>query len=322
MFGRKHGLKYWIEKFFPIVKIAFVCLAFMAVLSVPFFGSLFLLNMDRYHECYRDFIINNWLEGDNYYDGELWFAAAATFVGAVISAAPGLMCGIFALVQTQRLHRLEARYHRPAMEIEKIGFSFVKISNIRDERGVLRMDEFDMRQRSGVREANEQSSNWWIDLEIVLFSNNGIPIKNMEIESVVFAFPDTKSDEVHEFKLAAFDGNAARIRRFARDIKDGRAVYTVSWSLYPFKKFKPEDKKTDFEQCINEFAFYNREGWNPRYLHLDFSVNMNVDYEYKDKQETKCLLRAVFNAERSESSERSRNIIVNQSADGYFTYEV
>lgn len=51
-------------------------------------------------------------------------------------------------------------------------------------------------------------------------------------------------------------------------------------------------------------------------------MNMNVDYEYKDKQKTKCLLRVVFNAERSEFSERSRNIIVNQSADGYFTYEM
>lgn len=315
-------VKYRKENYSLIKMIAFVCITFMAILSVPFFCGLFLVCMDRYHECFREFFINTWLKGDNYYDGELWFSAAATFAGAVISAAPGLMCGIFALVQTHRLHKSEARYHRPAMEIEKIGFSFVKISNIRDDSGVLRMDEFDIRQRSGVREANEQMSKWWIDLEIILFSNNGIPIKNMEIESVTFAFPDTKTNDEYELKPVAFDGNTARIRCFARNIKDGRAIYTLSWSLHPFKKFKPEDKKTDFEQCISEFVFYNCEGWDSRYLHLDLSVNMNVDYEYKDKQKTKCMLRAVFNAECSKCSEKSRNIIVNQSSDGYFTYEV
>lgn len=208
MTGRKQ--QFWCKRVFSVIMIIFAGIAVVIMVLMPFFGGLFLLSIDRYHECYRDFIINNWLEGDNYYDGELWFSAAATFIGAVISAVPGLMCGIFALVQTQRLHRLEARYHRPAMEIEKIGFSFVKISNIRDDSGVLRMDEFDIRQRSGVYEANEQSSKWWIDLEIVLYSNNGIP----------------------------------------------------------------------------------------------------------------SLLRAVFDAERSEYSERSRDIRINQSADGYFTYEV
>ena len=93
-----------------ILKKVKLCQLTIAFDHLCLFSSLFLLNIDRSQECYRDFIKNNWLEGDNYYDGELWFAAA-TFVGAVISVAPGLMCGIFALVQTQRLHRLEARYY-------------------------------------------------------------------------------------------------------------------------------------------------------------------------------------------------------------------
>ncbi len=303
-----------------IAKIFLACIVILVIVLA--LGSILLLNIDKHHECYRNFIIKNCLKRDNYYDGEIWFSAAATLIGALISAVPGLMCGILALVQTQRLHSLEARYHRPMMEIEKAGLSFVKLRNIRDDNDILRIKDFDMRQRYGVYEAEKQSSEWWIDLELVLFSNNGIAVKNMDIESVTFAFPDADYDQEYELRLAPLDGNAARTRKFERNKQGERAVYTLTWSLNPFVPFKQCDKQSGFPQSINEFVFYKREGRNSEYSHMNLSVKMNVDYEYREEKKPQCWLKAVFDAKGLECSERNKDVWGIESTDGYFTYEV
>lgn len=48
------------------------------------------------------------------------FAAAATLIGAAISAVPGIMFGIVALRQTWKVHELESRYHRPNFHVKNI----------------------------------------------------------------------------------------------------------------------------------------------------------------------------------------------------------
>lgn len=299
----------------------YVCMALFFVVVLPLMGSFFLLSMDKFHVFYRDIVIDYGLKQDNYYDGEIWVSVAATLIGAVVSAAPGLACGILALIQTKRLHNLEARYHRPVLDVERVGLTFVKLSHFRNEEGNLCIDVPDSRQRNGVYEADKQSSAWWIDLEVVLFSNSGITTKDMEIESVTVVFPKAGPDKVYKLCLLEPDRNLVEIRGFKRGIRDGHTVYTLPWSLYPCQ-MKPQASKSDFERCISEFVFYSSEGCNPRYSCMELAIEMNVDYEYGEGEKTRGLLKVLFDAGCSESLEQSPSVINNMSDNGYFTYEV
>lgn len=51
-----------------------VLLIVLLLLFVPVGGSLFLLSMDKYHDCYQNFIIDHYLKGNNYYDGTAWLS--------------------------------------------------------------------------------------------------------------------------------------------------------------------------------------------------------------------------------------------------------
>lgn len=268
----------------------FVSLFILAV------GSAFLLSFDGCHEFYRT-IVRYFLQKDNYYDGETWFSAAATLVGAVISAVPSLLCGALALVQTHRLHELEVRTHHPALETEKITLSFAETDHIfKDSELHLKIPaRLERRDLLGLYEARERLSAWWIDLEAVLFSQNEIAVKYIEIESVTLAFPDAKPEKSYKLILEPPDNNRARLRTFRRKIGNGHILYTLSYCLNPFT-LKPTDKQDEFESVIREFC-YIKESENPALMRMELDVHMNVSFEYEGQREAECTLRIAFDAD-------------------------
>ncbi|MBD5513916.1 MAG: hypothetical protein HDR06_04475 [Lachnospiraceae bacterium] len=316
-----------------IRKLWGVLLIVLLLLFVPVGGSLFLLSMDKYHDCYQNFIIDHYLKGNNYYDGTAWLSVTATLIGALISAVPGLVCGILAMVQTQRLHRLEARFHRPALEIENVELSFARLDHIyKNDKWFL--EGFDMRQRFSVNQARNQSSAWWVDLKADLFLNNEIAVRDMKIESVTFsflqAFPDEDSNEDSgkEYKLSLLppSHNATVIRSFERKLKNGHAAYTLLCGLNPFV-LETSDKEADFNESIDQFAYYG-DGRDPGFWRMNLSVAMKISYDYMEQDPEPCLLRVAFEADAEANStekkafQPNRNIIQKQSANGYITYEV
>lgn len=308
MTKKKHYSNYSIKK----TLIGLLIVFFVVLIG----GSCFLLSMDQCHECYRGFIVKYLLKNGNYYDGKTWFSVAATLIGAVISATPGLMCGIFALVQTQRLHDLEIKYHRPVMRIENVKISFVRVKHVSEENHRLYVDGLDVRQRSGVREAGD--SAWWIDLEAKMYFDNGIAAEDMQIESVTFSFPDAGSGEKYELILEQPERDAKWLRRFERGPAGDRTANTLIWNLTPFKCKQP-DKKQAFEESVRQFAFYH-EGRNPRYNNMELSIVINTDFEYGDQMSEQCVLKTFFKAENVRYTGQGGHIIENQSSDGYFTY--
>lgn len=316
-------------------------ISLFALLFILAMGSVFLLSIDKHPEFYRTIVIC-FLHKDNYYDGEIWFSVAATLVGAVISAVPGLMCGILALVQTHRLHLLEVRTHHPALEAEKITLSFAKIDHIFKD-GILHPEilaRLERRELSGWYEAKKRLSAWWIDLEAVLFSQNEIAVKCMEIESVTLTFPDAKPEKNYKLVLKPPDNSRARLRTFSRKIGNGHIAYTLSYCLNPFT-LEPADGKNAFEGAVRQFCYIS-ESWDPALLRMELDVHMNVSFEYEGQQNVKCTLRIAFDADDGLTDENKRgtaggekktvseqdklveegHIIRKISYDAYIAYEV
>lgn len=319
MAGRKQKIKNWCKIIWPVLiiacKVAGFILLLLVVIAVPVAGGGFLLSMDKHHECYREFLIEHYFIRNNYYDGKTWLSVAATLVGAVISATPGLMCGILALWQTHRLHQVEAKYHRPVFEIKKVEAVFVRISRICNEDV-----SFNSRGRHCVREAERCEFDWWIDLKIDLLSNSGLAIKDMKIDSVVFGFPNTDIEQMYKLILSEDKDDVVEARSFVRDMKDDQTVYTLQWSLCPFIKLKCKDKER-LEKGICEFVYYS-EGKMLEYSCMELKVNMSLDYEYKEKKKMRCLLKVAFDSEHSKLLAQSKVVTKYESVNGYFTYEV
>lgn len=279
---------------------------FALLLILLAMGSIFLLSVDKYHEFYRT-IVKYFLHKDNYYNGETWFSVVATLVGAAISAVPGLICGVLALVQTQRLHDLEVRTHRPVLETEKITLSFAKIDHIFKD-GKLSPEilaRLARRELSGLYEAKKQLSAWWIDLDAVLFSQNEIAVKHIEIESVTLTFPDAKPEKSYKLFLEPSDNSRARLRTFSRKIGNGHIAYNLSYCLNPFT-LEATDEQNAFESVVRQFCYIS-ESWDPAFLHMELDVHMNVSFEYEGQQKVKCMLRIAFDADDGMTAEINRD---------------
>ena len=62
-----------------------------------------------------------------HFSGDTWFSIAASGMAAI----PGVFCGILALLQTERINKMEARYHRPVLGFQNAS---MKIMRLHDER--------------------------------------------------------------------------------------------------------------------------------------------------------------------------------------------
>lgn len=293
--------------------VILIFIAFLITLCLlGVLGIYILLNADMNYECYRDFVVG-FIKRDNHFDGDLWFSAVATLIGAIISAAPGLICGIFALIQTNRLHKLESRYHRPMLELDMAELKFIRTKNREDvlEYASARLSE---RQNSGIREALQQKQKWYIDLQITFFLKNEITIKEIYVQRVIFILNDKeyeiqysqKADELRKKRHETWD--------YERQIEEKRVTYLLSWNICSFKKFNNE---AEFWERVIEFANYN-EMRNPDYLYMTMRIYINIKYEYGGEQETVNLLKVDYNAMKADLDKFA---VTNKSLNGYFTYE-
>lgn len=256
-----------------------------------------------------------------------------------------LLLTLVALFQTGYIYSLEARYNRPALEINHVRLDALEISRIKED-GRLRLRGLEVRQREGVREADRQAWDFWLDLEIVLALANGIAVKNMEIISVTFSFPNSDSEEKYTLRLSK-TGSAVCTRSFERRIVKDCAMYILRWSINPFT-FKVLGEKNAFENAFYQFLYY-RESRDSRYLRMNLDVNFRMRYEYGREKGKKCTMVAAFMAEQGTggkghkndeglvddmgaakdtgasdegvTSGRNRHIISARTSNGYVTYK-
>lgn len=258
---------------------------------------------------------------------------------ADLISVSSLICAVVALLQTRRIYHLEARYHRPALEIDHVRLNTLEISRIKKD-GNLCFSGLEKRQRYGVREADKQSSPFWFDLEIELFLNNGIALKNMEIVSVTFSFPNSDSEGKYVLNLSG-TSCAAVIRSFERKMVKDRARYILLWSLNPVV-LEQFNRKEAFEDAFSQFVYYS-ESMDSRYLYMNLDIDFQMQYEYDDEDSANCKVKTTFVAEpindikdtkkdtdntkdtcasdKNGTKEQNRHIVPMQTANGFITYE-
>ena len=309
MGGRRSGIPRWVRAF----------LFALAVVFFFFFSFLILIEADKHYAWFRGVLVR-FLKADNHFDGSLWFSTVATFIGGLISAVPGLMCGLLAYIQTERLHELEDRYHRPGLELDEAKVSIIVL---RDKKGDLvkspqyilgELSDMPYRYRRTVEEVIERQDPFYIVIKADFHVKNEVTVKCISVRQVDFLI----GEEALEWVLAGKKGKTAeghrKIWEFNKRIEQGQTKYTLEWILYPSKK-----KATPgFWYAMRDFVMYT-DIRNPRFRDLEINVHMDVEYEYSGRSGTECILRVEFDGSKMQQVSALQE---NYSCNGYFAYDI
>ena len=293
------------------IRIFMGCLGIAVILVVlGILGIASLLIADGNYDFFRNTIV--FLLGRaNHFDGSLWFSAGVTFIGAVISAVPGLLCGVFALIQTHRLHVLESRYHRPAMELDKVELRVMKTDDITEIRSNLKLDA---RQNHSIGIVSAQGDKYYIDLQVSIFLKNEILIKTLYPKNVVFSFYNGTQCVLEPMEKMNED-NRHKVWDLERKLTDGQMKYTCSFNLCPRERgMQANEMWKDFK----EFVFYE-ERRNPKYQYMTMNMYLDIAYEYDGGQEAENLLKIEFDAAQTVTGKWQT---LNESSNGYFTFDL
>ena len=291
-----------------------IILASLVVLLVLFIlGNLVLLQADKHYLSLRS-VVTQYLKRDNHFSGDLWFAAEATLLGAFISAIPGTLCALWAMKQTDRLHKLENRYHRPMLELESTTVHFFRKSGydcVLYKKGIC------SRQYWGINRVQEAGNDWYIEFEITFSIKNDITVQTILIDRVEIENPkdNTKCICLNFPKdiMDAWEKNKHKIWDFEGKTEPGHRNYTFSFGV---DQMQSSDAET-YEMLVNEFAdFPERQEYDYRYLTMH--IYFTVDYEFADEKNTKNVLSLELEAAKSKIEDFE---VENATANGYFIYE-
>lgn len=292
---------------------------FLIVLVVAlFFGGIaVLIAVDKHYACFRAMLVH-FLEADNHFDGGLWFSAAATFAGALISAVPGLMCGLLAYIQTERLHELEDRYHRPGLELDEAKVSIIVLRNGKGDmlkrweeiRDGLPWNEY--RYRRCAEEAIDKQHPLYIVLRMCFHVKNEVTVKHISVTQVDFLI----GEETLKWVLTGRKSEKTRYKiwEFEKQIEQGETKYTLEGILCPLK----ENGTADFWYAMRGFALHEDIRDSER-RDLELNVHMNVEYEYSARSGAECMLRVEFDVNKMQ---QTRVVQENCSCNGYFTFDI
>lgn len=297
------GLKRFI--IFAFLGIIF-CLFIVFVLAA---GIVMLIFMDKEHAGFTS-VIKSYLGTDNYFSGELWFSAAVTFMGAVISAAPGLLCGVVALVQTKRLHDLEDRYHAPMMELEDARLDFYNMDSMDNYR------QIDRRVYKSMQQVKESGHNWLTDLHIVFNVKNDIVLKSLRVDKIVFSLNGQDYQAAFKNGKGQWDKLYSDFWSFERHRQAAHTVYVFDCSLNIFQS-NTQDMADKLQKELEEFILYSGRK-NLDYQYMGLCICIIIQYEYNGKKGKSNILRMTFNAQENQSGQC---LVKCQTENGWFSYE-
>lgn len=290
------------EKQIKVRRVVIACV----IIEVFFLlvGMTFLFFVDIYHTSFKGAFIAV-LDKENRFSGEVWFSVMATIIGAVISAVPSLVCGLLAILQSQKLHDLENRYHRPMLELNELVTNFLKITS---DNILLEKHKLTQRQIKNIFNLIEKNYLWYIEWKIRFKVKNEIAVTNMQIEKI--KIKSANLDYLIEFKGS---GNAEEnLWELQWECDNGEVTYCFSCDIGSLKE-KPNN---DFWNAIEEFASYEyRQDEDYRYMEMVFFLN--ILYEFSGEQKIEKVLNIRLDVEHSVYK---GNIIKNKSSNGYFTY--
>lgn len=292
------------------IKFAFMVIMFgLFIIFVLAAGIAMLVFIDKEHASFTS-VIKSYLGTDNYFNGELWFSAAVTFMGAVISAAPGLLCGVVALVQTKRLHDLEDRYHAPMMELEDARLDFYKMDS------TSYYKQIDRRVYKSIEQFKEAGHHWLTDLHIVFNVKNDIVLKSLRVDKIVFSLNGQDYQAALRNGKGQWDKSYSDFWSFERHRQAAHTVYTFDCSLNIFQP-NTQDNANKLQTELEEFILYSGRK-NLDYQYMVLCICIIIQYEYNGKKGKSNILRMTFDSKENQSDPF---LVRCQTENGWFSYE-
>ena len=280
-----------------VIAISLALSAAMFLVSI-----LILVAADRWYDVGERVL--DWLTGGHYFSGSDWFGGLVSIVGSVLGAVSGIILGIIALVQTERLHELEDRYHRPILVLRKAALTadVLEEFSCRDD---------SMEQYAAKQEMKAQGYVFALTTAISFEIGNGIPVKNVELESITFTFttdPEQRFEVVLDKKSPDFTPQILE-----RKYEPNGVIYSMSCLLFPFKEVEG-----DFFIWLERFVYY-RSIRHPDVETIEVSIKLRLTYEFGRDASIPVWLRIVWVTEEEKNPEAGR--FVWESSNGYFSYE-
>ena len=241
----------------------------------------------------------------------------ASIIASVITAIPGVFCGVFAIYQTERINRLEARYHRPALGLREAS---MKITRIHDKK---------YQSQTGIRDYKAYRFCKWLiqekpekffgrlSLQLTLELKNEIEIYDIVIEQICFCF----GDECYSFEADRLPDEWKEYRKCARIFRDDKYICIINWDLYPYKLLLEEKKNGLSEKKFwqNMEYFSNYEGYLvDDCLILDVKIQARVYYQYAASGYDRFSINLQWDAKNGPG--RNGYESVNQTYAGRITY--
>lgn len=212
-----------------------------------------------------------------HFSGDTWFSIAASGMAAI----PGVFCGILALLQTERINKMEARYHRPVLGFQNAS---MKIMRLHDER---------YQKKSKVKDYEEVFFCEWlvkkkpeknfkrISLELVLELKNDTEIYDIILDQISFWI----NNKCYIFQIEKMPERWSRYRKCTRVFENDKYLCIINWDIFPYKIVNWKDSKDDIESVfgrdIDNFANYDRVLMD-NYRTINIDIQARCYYQYSN----------------------------------------
>lgn len=249
-------------------------------------------------------IVERITQRKHYFKGEVWFAALAS----CITALPGIFCGAFALLQTHRLSKLEARYHRPVLLLREATLKIWKPKGFDTSDDSVDFEDY--------IEQNKETHDVLIKLELEFEVKNEVEVKTFEIDSLTWK---TSTDC---YKVGALKKSRSvqlyDQKDFWREYKGDRIICHVEKHL-EFDELKVNNFE-QFESAVERFANFEQRK-NDDYKRPEVILVAYIEYEYSKEKKEKLECRMQWDAQRGCESPKAF-YTVHKTCDGYFSYDI
>lgn len=238
---------------------------------------VFLYCADRFYDI-LDKIVMLFLGRDNHFSGETWLS----IVFSSVTAIPGISCGVLALLQTQRIHKLEARYHRPSLGLQK---AEMKVTWIRDGQytGLTADYHRDKFVKAALGKDPEQTKANLMTFNLDIEIKNDVGVTDIVPEQIEFVF----RHETYTVNFYDISDEWKQYRICESDYDRDRYLFRIRWELFPYslkgskkdRNMEEKDTETRFWQCIELFTNFDNR-LDEDYRNLYTKVTVKVYYEY------------------------------------------
>ena len=257
-----------------------------------------------------------WMLGkDNHFSGEIWFSVMSSGIAAV----PGIVCGVLALVQTQKLHEMEARYHRPSFGLQGAEMEVVWIW----DKQYCWTEELFQRNRY-VEWVKEKGHGHMypnlLALKLDIEIKNDVTVENIVIEEIRFQFVDRTY-------ILNFDEMPDRWKQYRRCrliYQQGKYLVRLIWELYPYTLTEEnkgnvieKDIESRFWKDIELFTNYENR-LDMDYQEVLMRVTARVYYEYAPKKYEIVIGRIAWDV--NDGKGRNKAKAKRSTCSGVFTY--